>query len=192
MAKKPVSTVKKLAIVIATEEVFHGMVNRYCQALAAITTANAQHDEEIACLNVAHDEAMQEQRDELSMLESSLHLYASCNRLTLFPEAGKKSREYANATVGFRDNPHSVAPMIKGEKDQTLALRLSQLDWGDPYMDWKPVLDKKQLLADRLKLTPEQLQSAGIKFVAEEQFYIAPNADTAPRVALPADQEVAA
>ncbi len=117
------------------------------------------------------------------MVESSLQLFVTNNRATLFPEGGKKSKEYANAVIGFRDTPFAVRALVKGDKDAIIAERLSQLDWGDPFMDWEPVLDKKALIAARLALTHEQLQTVGIQIIDGEQFYIAPKAASAERVA---------
>ncbi len=85
------------------------------------------------------------------------------------------------ATVGFRTEPPSVE---KKGKDTwgAIAKRLAALDWGQPYVnDPAPEVDKKALLADRAKLTEEQLDQAGIRFEADEIFYISPKSEVAEK-----------
>jgi phage host-nuclease inhibitor protein Gam len=179
---KKLKSKNTVAVVISSEEAMIAMLNRYCELSLHLEAAKAAHEAMIAGLNTRHDEEQQSDRDELAMLESSIQLFAVNHRAALFPDAKKKSKEFTNAVLGFRDDPPAVAALIKGEKDGTIALRLSQLPWGDPYWDADPKLNKKQLLADRENLTPAQLAEAGITFKQEEKFFITPKAGSAPRV----------
>jgi phage host-nuclease inhibitor protein Gam len=179
------STKKKKTVtphlVLATEEALIGAINRHAELALVLKEEDAAHETKVAALNTEHTDATQERRDELARLESSIHLYATTNRETLFP-GEKKSKEYPNAIIGFRLGNHSVGTIIPKETQATIALRLDALEWGEPYVKWTPAMDKDALLRDRLVLTPAQLAQAGIKFEQAERFFIDPAASSAARV----------
>lgn len=176
-------------LVLATEEALVGAINRHAELALVLKEEDAANEAKVAALNTEHTEATQERRDELARLESSIHLFATTNRATLFP-GEKKSKDFPNATIGFRINPPSVATIVPKESQDTVAQRMDQLEWGDPYVKWKATLNKEALLRDRLTLTPAQLAAAGIKFEQGEAFFIEPAAKSAERVAI--NGEVAA
>ena len=176
-------------LVLATEEALVGAINRHSELALVLKEADAAHALAIAALNTEHTDATQARRDELARLESSIHLFATTNRAMLFP-GEKKSKDFPNATIGFAMDPPSVATIVPKETQETVALRLDALDWGDPYVKWKATLSKEALLRDRLTLTPWQLAQAGIKFEQGERFFITPTANSAERVAI--KEEVAA
>jgi hypothetical protein len=61
------------------------------------------------------------------------------------------------------------------------------LDWGVRYVNApEPEVDKKALLADREKLSLEQLSEAGIRCEQDELFYITPKSEVAARTVLEA------
>ena len=179
MTKKKKTTIPHL--VLATEEALIGAINRHAELALVIKEEDAAHETRVAAMHTEHTEATQSRRDELAQLESSIHLYATTNRDSLFP-GEKKSKEYPNATIGFRLGNHSVGTIIPKETQATIALRLDALEWGEPYVKWTPSVAKDVLLRDRLILTPAQLAQAGIKFEQEERFFIEPAAKSAERV----------
>lgn len=183
--KKPSKSKKAPHLVLATEDAMIGALNRHAELSLHLAGEDAKHDELIATLNSGHTEATQGDRDELAQLENSIALFADTHRAELFP-GEKKSKEYLNGTIGFRLSPPSVGTIVPKETQETIALRLDQLPWGEPYVTWKPVLNKDVLLRDRLTLTPEQLAVAGIRFKQEENFFITPAADAADRITKPA------
>ena len=75
------------------------------------------------------------------MLESSVQLFCVNHREALFNEE-KKSKEFANATIGFRLNPTSVGKRITKDTFEAIALRMDETKWGEQYVDWKPSLNK--------------------------------------------------
>jgi len=179
MSKKKKNTIPHL--VLATEDALIGAINRHAELALVLKEEDAAHELVIAGLNSAHTNETQDRRDELLRLESSIHLFCTTNRTTLFP-GEKKSKEFANATIGFALNPPSVGTVVPKETQETVALRLDQLEWGEQYVRWKATLNKEALLRDRLKLTPEQLAIAGVKFEQDEKFFIDPVAKSAERV----------
>lgn len=182
---------KPLALVITSEDAMRGLLNELCETQCLLAEQNAAHDMMITALNATHDDAVQPLRTRLAQLEASIQLFCVSHRETLFTD-GKKSVEYSNAIVGFRDDPPAVGKLIKGDTDENIAERLSETEWGEIYMHWKAALDKKALLRDRETLTPQQLKLAGIRFDQEEKFFITPKAQTGERVTKDADQVAAA
>lgn len=182
-AKKKVT---QAALVLVSEPAMLGTLNRYIGIRLELARRTAAHAEAVARLNASFEEAgdVQQLRGEMAVLESSVALFATNHRSTLFPE-GKKSKEYENATIGFRDDPPSVAKLISGDTFEAICLRLEELDWGTQYVEWKPALQKAALLRDRANLGEEQLKEAGIKFLQEEQFFITPKSEIADRAAVP-------
>jgi hypothetical protein len=168
------------ALVLTSEDAMVGTLNRYVELKLALAAARANHEMEVAELNSAFDSAIQEQREELAGLESSVQLYALRYRVKLFPE-GKKSRDYANARIGFRRNPASVGKRISKDTFPAIALRLDETDWGQAYVEWTPALDKEALLRDRAQIPEENLAAVGLRFDQDEFFFIEPSSDAIAR-----------
>jgi phage host-nuclease inhibitor protein Gam len=168
------------AIVLTSEDAMVGTLNRYIELSLKLARRKAKLDERIAALKTDFDSDNQGDREELAVLESSVQLFAVNHRGELFPEE-KKSRDYANATIGFRNNPPSVGKLIPKDTFGAIALRLDAQPWGEPYAVWTCEPNKEALLRDRANLTPEQLAVAGIRFEQEEVFYIDPSSDAVAR-----------
>jgi phage host-nuclease inhibitor protein Gam len=168
------------AIVLTSEETMIGTLNRYIEIKLRLAKKQTKLDEEIAALNTAFDKDHQEERNELAVLESSVQLFAVNYRADLFTE-DKKSKDYANATIGFRTTPASVGKLISKDTFEAIAMRLEDTEWGEQYVVRTVAPDKEALLRDRANLTPAQLQQAGIKFEQSENFYIDPTSDAIER-----------
>lgn len=180
-AKKGSKRTPQVALLLTSVDAMVGQLNRLCELQIEITRMTAEHEEAIANLNSQHEEELQPLREQLAACEASVQLYCISHRDTLFP-GEKKSLEYTNAVIGFRQDPPSVKPVVPKEKEETLAARLAESSWGADYMDWKPILHKANLLRDRETITPEQLAEVGLKFVSEEHFFIAPKAESGERI----------
>ncbi len=158
-----------------------GALNRYVELRLSLVQAEANHQARVAELNSGFDYLVQASRDELASLETSLQLFAEGRKEELFKEP--KSREYANATLGFRLSPPAVGKRVSKDTFEAIGLRLENLPWGEPYCTYKgPVVDKEALLRDRAQLTEEQLKEAGICFEQTENFFIEPKAAAAEPV----------
>jgi phage host-nuclease inhibitor protein Gam len=168
------------ALVLTSEDAMIGTLNRYVELKLKIAEATAAHDGEVAELNSAFDDALQDERAELAVLESTVQLFALNYRDKLFP-GDKKSHEYPNAKIGFRENPPSVGKRIGKDSFEAIARRLEETEWGPNYVDWKPSLKKDALLRDRAQLSDEQLREAGIRFEQEEFFFIEPSSEAIAR-----------
>jgi phage host-nuclease inhibitor protein Gam len=132
---------------------------------------------EVAAVQKRYQAQLLEISNKIETKEAGIFVFCQTNRRELFAE--KKSIDLLLATVGFRTEPPSVE---KKGKDTwgAIAKRLASLDWGVAYVtEPAPEIDKKALLADRAKLTPEQLDQAGIRFEADEVFYINPKSEVA-------------
>ena len=136
---------------------------------------------------------MQERRQEqmlalakrIEVREAGVFVYCQQHRAQLFPD--KKSIDFLLATVGYRTEPPSVEKCFRRDTWSAIAQRLEALPWGSRYVNIpEPEVDKKALLADREKLSAEQLSEAGIRFEQDEQFYITPKSEVAARTVLEA------
>jgi len=141
--------------------------------------------------SAASEAAHKEDAEAALDLENSLALFAMNHRSELLVGA-TKSRKFANAEIGFRNTPASVQKRLQKDTWDAIANRLKQLPWGECYVDTKVSVAKDDLLRDRANLTDEQLATAGIRFESTEIFYINPDAEALPRVALEPAQETAA
>jgi phage host-nuclease inhibitor protein Gam len=190
---KPKRKFTAAALIVSSEDAMIALLNRYVELGLNLAKRQAVHAARIAKLNSDFDEAAQADREELAMLESSVQLYCVNHREQLFSD-NKKSQSFANATIGFRDNPPSVGKRIKRDSFEAIALRLDALSWGEKYVEWKASIRKDALLRDRAQLTEAQQAAAGIRFDQEEVFYIDPSAEAIERSKKPVEEirEVAA
>ncbi len=168
------------ALVLTSEDAMIGTLNRLVELKLDLAAAHANHEKEIAELNSAFDSAIQQEREELAVLESSVQLYALRYRKDLFP-GDKKSKDFANARIGFRTNPPSVGKRIAKDTFPAIARRLDETDWGQPYVEWSPALDKEALIRDRAEIPEEKLAAVGIRFDQDEVFFIEPSSDAIAR-----------
>jgi len=141
------------------------------------TAIRAEADDEIARLEKRFQNKLTALADEIAVAESNIKAYCEAHRAELFPD--KKSIETGLAVYGFELLPVSVETARRVTwKD--VVKRLLRLPWGAAYVRQpEPQPDKKSLLADREKLTPEQQTAAGIQFCQDEQFFIRPKPETA-------------
>jgi phage host-nuclease inhibitor protein Gam len=140
--------------------------------------ATARMEEEIAAVQGRHQERLLSLAKQIEIKEAGVYVYCASHRKELFPE--KKSIDMLLAVVGFRDNPPSVGKLANKDTWGAIAKRLQLLPWGEPYLtEPDPEINKKAILADRTKLTAEQLKEAGIRIEQEEDFYIEPKSQVA-------------
>lgn len=171
----------KSHLLLNSEEAMVGALNCYIELRLKVEKRTARHEQRVAVLNTEFDADTQEDRETLASLETSLQLFAENMRAALF--ATPKSREYANAVIGFRTSPPAVERRITGEKWETIAERVEQLFWGEPYVKrGKAALNKDAILRDREILTAEQLAVAGLTIEQAETFFIEPKSEVVDRV----------
>lgn len=165
------------AVLISSVEGLEAAFNRYVQTRLTITRAKAKLEERIAELNAEFDRAYGAEQTEVISLETGIELFCRTHRKTLFPEGEKKSIDYANGRVGFRDNPVSVGKIVSKDTFERIAERMDALEWAEPFLNYSVSLNKTELINRRSELTPEQLHAAGIQFDKGETFYIEPASD---------------
>jgi phage host-nuclease inhibitor protein Gam len=147
--------------------------------------AKAAMELEIARVQERHQEQMLALGKQIEISEAGVFVYCQQHRAQLFPD--KKSIDFLLATVGYRTEPPSVEKSSRKDTWSAIAQRLETLEWGARYVNSPvPEVDKKALLADREKLSLEQLSEAGIRFEQDELFYISPKSEVAARTVLEA------
>lgn len=143
-----------------------------------LTQATAKKDAEVAAVEKKHTAEITELQRFIAEIEMRVLDYCNANRCELF--ADKKSRETSLAVFGFEMTPPRVETASRKIKWADVVERLLRLGWGKAYLNQPdPKPDKNALLADREKLSPEQITAAGIQFCQDEQFFIRPKPETA-------------
>lgn len=174
------------ALAILSQDGLIAALNTYVAKKLTLSEATAAHDKTVADLNTAFDAKVQPDREEVAMLERSIQLFCHNHKADLFTDP--KSRDYANARVGFALNPEKVDKLLKDDTFDAIAARLAEMPWGEPYVTYKgPILDKEALLRDRAQLDEQQLCEAGIAFTQDERFFIEIKATSAEGVTKPAE-----
>lgn len=149
------------------------------------TAATAEMEAEIAAVQKRHTPTLTKLAEEIAGQEADILAHCQAHRAELF--ADKKSRETASAVFGFELTPYRVETASSKIKWKDVIARLVRLPWGRAYVRRpEPKPDKEALLADREKLTREQLTAAGIAFDRDEQFFIRPKSESAEPTAQPA------
>lgn len=136
------------------------------RALAAIAD---DLEAKVAALREAANVAAAPLEAEAKRLLTSIKIYATAERANLLP-TGKKSLVLPAGEIGWRTTPGKVTFGKGGEekaKETILKLGLSE------YLREVITVDKEALLKDRPKI-------AGISYTQTEQFYVKPEAGTAP------------
>ena len=166
---------------ITSPEALDKVIADAVRAKVTLTRITAEHELKLVALQKQFEAGARELRDEIADLEAAARDYCDrhLNDATVFRD-GLKSRATALAVFGFRQNPPSVEPASKRVKWSDVVERLARLAWGQVYLRQAPPKpDKEALLADREKLTPEQLTAAGIRFVSDEEFFLTPKPESA-------------
>lgn len=167
-----------MTLKITSPEALDSAVAEVIRKRILLTRAKADRDAELASVEKKHQSGITSREKEIALAEEAVLEYSTANRAALF--ADKKSRETGLATFGFELTPHRVETGNKKIKWKDVVARLTRLPWGKVYVRKPaPQPDKEQLLADREKLTPEQLTAAGVQFCQDEQFFIRPKPETA-------------
>ena len=142
----------------------------------------ARRDHSLAAVEKEHEAPLQESAAQIAAAEAEIQKYCAAHRSELFPV--NKSRETGLAVFGFELTPPSVETANKKIKWRDVVERLLRLKWGAAYVRTPAQQpDKEALLADREKLTPEQITAAGIQFAQDEQWFLRPKPETAAEVA---------
>ncbi len=176
---------KMQIIPIVSREALDAAVAEVATLKIQYAAAKADMELEIARVQERRQEQMLALGKQIEIREAGVFVYCQQHRAQLFPD--KKSIDFLLATVGFRTEPPSVEKSSRKDTWTAIAQRLEALPWGSRYVNTpEPEVDKKGLLADREKLSLEQLSEAGLRFEQDELFYITPRSEVAARTVLEA------
>ncbi len=173
------------ACLVLSRESLDAVVAEVATLKLQYAAAKAALELEIAAVQEKRQERLLALGKQIESREAGVFIYCQQHRSELFPD--KKSLDLLLATVGYRTEPPSVEKCSKKDNWSAIAKRLEALDWGAAYITTpEPDVDKKALLADRDRLTAEQLSAAGIRFEQDEFFYITPKSDVAEKTVMEA------
>ena len=158
--------------IVSSREGLQAVVADVVAAKLLVVELTAQMEGEIAAVQGKYQERLANLARQIECDEAGAQVWAERNR----GEFGeKKSLDLVMATVGFETTPHRVDKRNSKETWGKVARRLQALGWADAYVrEPDPEVNKQQLLADRTKLTPQQLAEAGLSFEQDENFFIRP------------------
>lgn len=163
---------------ITSAEVLDARVAECCRSKIKFTGAKAEMEAAVAAVQRTYAPRLAVLVEEIEEREAEILDYCAAHRKELFPD--KKSRETASAVIGFELTPPRVETANRKVTWKEVVRRLIGLPWGGAYLTQpEPKPAKDALLADRDRLTAEQLTAAGIRFEQDEQFFIRPKAETA-------------
>src|ERR1700677_137465 len=176
---------KNPACHVISREALDAAVAEVARLKIQYAAAKANMELEIADVQEKHQEQMLALSKRIEAREAGVFVFCQQHRRQLFPE--KKSIDFLLVIVGFRIEPPSVEKNSRKDTWSAVAKRLETLGWGSRYVSPRdPEVDKKTLLSDRERLTPEQLAEAGIRFEQDKVFYITPKPDVSEKTVLEA------
>lgn len=130
--------------------------------------------EKIATVQRNHAERQADLKEQIKKGERIAAKFAKANP-DLFGKL--RSVELVGCRVGFRTGNWTFST-AKGVTLKALADLMRGIAWAKDYVRTVYETDKERLIADREKLTPDQIAQIGIKFEREERFYIESTGDS--------------
>lgn len=171
--KKPVVHVKP----IETVEGLTVAVNRYVELSTDLARRKAKAERAIAAINSAFEAENAERMAEVDALAAAAHIYCDAHQDIL--DRGR-SREMANAIVGFRTNPPKVEKIASKDTFEAIARRMQAQPWAGPFIKLaEPEINKELLLSERANLKEADLAAVGLRIAQGETFFISPKGDMA-------------
>lgn len=168
----------KTILAIASRDSLDAAVAAVVRLKIDRTRIVAEKERETSAIEKTYQPRLEAVLQDIGIIESKILEYCHAHRAELFPD--KKSRETTLAVFGFELTPTRVETASRKIKWKDVVERLLRLAWGKAYVRQpEPQPDKQALLADREKLTAEQIMAAGIQFAQDEQFFIRPKPETA-------------
>ncbi len=171
---------KKIVVHVNPIETPEGLtvtVNRFVELSTELARRRAKADQAIAEINAEFEAANAERMAEVEALASAAHIYCEANPAVL--DRGR-SREMANAIVGFRTNPPKVDKVASKDTFEAIARRMQAQVWAQPFLKIaEPEINKELLLSERENLKADELAAVGLKIVQGETFFITPKAESA-------------
>jgi phage host-nuclease inhibitor protein Gam len=104
-----------------------------------------------------------------------------------FP-SGRKSIDFVHGEIGFRTGMPKFKKLRRFKTLQLMAEAMRKLAWARKYVKQSPpTVNKELVIANRDKLTAEQLNTLGIQIVQDESFYVDPKTEVLQRGATVAE-----
>lgn len=169
---------KKIAPVLISREAMESVVADIVALKLDHAAKVAAMEMEVAEVQKRHQEGILAVSEDIEIKEASVYTFCHSRRAELFTD--KKSMDLLLALIGFETNPPSVQKRNSRDTWESIARRLESTDWGKFFIrEPAPEVDKQALLNARATLTKEQLDTVGIRFDQDEQFYIRPKSQVA-------------
>jgi len=113
---------------------------------------------------------------EIDDLARGLEAWAAANPQE-FPR-DRKSIDFVHGAIGFRTGTPKVKKGRRFPNLEAVAEAMRKLPWARKYVKQAaPTVNKPALIADRDKLTAEQLNTLGLAIVQDESFFVEPKCE---------------
>jgi len=183
--------------ILHTRESMEAEVTEYVKLKLEHIELTARMEREKADIEKQHEARINELAQLIDAKFAGVQNFCETHRGELV--TGKiKSFETVNAVIGFRDTPPAVGKRREKETWGSIAKRLEGLVFYHPddaklqpenrrvildcskyVKEADPELSKTALLADRARLTADQLLAMGVAFTSEEHFFVEPKSQVA-------------
>lgn len=166
---------KSMPCIVTSREAMENVVSEIVRLKLDYAQAQTEMEQEIAAVQRKHQARLSNLVREIATKEGGAFIWCQTNKQAF---GARKSIDFLQATVGFRTTPPRVEKVLPRERWSAIAHRLERLEWGKKYVSYAdPAPNKERLLADREKLTEQQLAQAGIQFDQYENFFIEPKSE---------------
>ncbi len=180
-------------ILISSELGLEAAINSYVDAALALLRKKSKQAKALAKLVAEHDEENRDLETQVLSLETGIQLFCTTHRSVVLPDETKsKSREFGNATVGFRFNPFAVSKLLSNDTWDAIVERLEAAAWGEDFVKTVTTVDKDALLKKRAELAESQLKEVGIAFTQGETFFLEPKSELLEAARNPVEPEAPA
>lgn len=161
---------------IADRRLAERVTGEVCRLQNEANTLKVEMEARLQEIRAGYESRLDTRQKMVDDLVLSLEAWAKDNPQE-FP-AGRKSIEFVHGTVGFRTGTPKVKTGNRYSTLAALAKAMLQVPWARKYVKTaEPSVNKEALIADRGKLTAEQLNLFGVQIVQDETFYVEPKAE---------------
>lgn len=153
------------------------IVGRLSQLQTRLNGQKCKMDAELQTVRARYEADISVADRQIEELTLELEAWASENRHEF--GADRKSIVFVHGTIGFRTGTPKVKKGRKFPNLEAVADAMKQFPWARKYIKQSaPSVNKEALIADRDRVTADQLNQVGLAIVQDETFFVDPKVET--------------
>jgi len=161
---------------VGTRQQAESSLGILCDAQIERNQLTLEMDAELTAVRQRYEGRIDERQRHVEDITLALEAWAAGNPQE-FP-SGRKSIDFVHGEIGFRTGMPKFKKLRKFKTLQLMAEAMRKLAWARKYVKQAaPTVNKELVIADRDKLTAEQLNTLGAQILQEESFYVEPKAE---------------